>query len=126
MRTLTAAMTRARRSTGAQACTAANDGTMNSPPATARPQKATSSASPAGEASSAAGPTGSAPGEITEAMEAIASANSPISSAPIGTSARFGRPWLARAASTEPTAMPTVKTARQSVTTPFAAADDCP
>ncbi len=91
---------------------------MNRPPATARPQKATSRASPAGDASTAAGPIGSGPGEITEAMEAMARANRPISRAPIGTSARFGRPWLARAASTEPTAMPTVNTARQSVTTP--------
>ena len=45
-------------------------------------------------------------------------ANSPISTAPRGTSPRFGWPWLARAATVEPTAMPTVNTARHMVTTP--------
>ena len=42
----------------------------------------------------------------------------PITMAPIGTSARFGRTWLSCAATSEPAAMPIANTARQTVTTP--------
>ncbi len=54
---------------------------------------------------------------------ARSSENRPISSAPIGTSARLGRVLLARAASAEPTAMPTVNTTSATIDDALVAAD---
>ena len=51
--TLTPAMTRARRSAPAQACTAAKVGTMNRPPAIARPARSIAKRMPRPEPNSA-------------------------------------------------------------------------
>jgi hypothetical protein len=116
--TLTEATTRARASAGDQACTAANAGTMNRPPAIASPPSAASSARPLTVPSTAAGPAVSAPGASRPVSRAMARAKTPIIAAPRGTSDRFGVPDDAHAASADPAAMPTTNTVRHKVTTP--------
>ncbi len=115
--TLQAAITRARWSIGAQLWTAANDGTMNRPPAADRPNSAKPMCRPHGEAMN--WPTvvlASADAAGTEATAQPRSRqNTPISRAAIGTRARFGRSLLACAAIAEPTAMPRVKISSEMV-----------
>src|SRR6185437_14641989 len=56
LRILTAAIVRARRSAPLQACTAAKAGTMNRPPAIARPHRSIAARSPRLDANTTAGP----------------------------------------------------------------------
>ncbi|MEY9517920.1 hypothetical protein ABIF16_008651 [Bradyrhizobium elkanii] len=60
----------------------------------------------------------SLPSEVVAIAQARSRPTTPITMAPIGTSARFGRTWLSCAANSEPAAMPIANTARHSVTTP--------
>ena len=113
---LVVATTRARRSAGAQAWTAANEGTMNSPPAAARPNRSTTRRMPCQVVTRSA--TASLRGlvAVVPISQARSSPNTPMNRAPTGTTPRLGLSLEARAARPEPTAMPTTKTIRQAVT----------
>ncbi len=115
--TFTAATTRALLWGGAQACTAANDGTMKRPPAAARAKRSKANRRPDAVARSSPGVISAAPGTNPEVTQARSRLNSPIRTAPIGTKARFGRRWLALAAATDPAAIPSVKRTSPKVTT---------
>ena len=77
LRTLTAATTRARRSAPAQACTAANDGTMNRPPAMARPARSIAMRKPRPEDRTAPMPAGVAAGCAPSVAQPRSSAKTP-------------------------------------------------
>jgi hypothetical protein len=111
--TLTAAITRARRPGSAQAWTAAKDGTMNSPPAVARPNRSMVRRQPSGLVIRAAGRASTV---ALSTAKARSKPNSAMAAAPIGTTPRLGRNLLARAARNEPVAMPSTKSTRQVVT----------
>ena len=122
----TAAITRARRSIGAQACTAANDGTMNRPPADDRPNRAKPACagrSRRGDELRRRRSCVGGRGRADATAQARSRQNTPIRKAPIGTSARFGRSLLACAATAEPTAMPIVKISSAERHDAFGAAD---
>jgi len=80
-------------------------------------EKSRSMCTPANEVAKAAAVT-SVPCAACPIAQARSSPMIPITMAPIGTSARFGRTWLSWAANSEPAAMPMANTARHSVTTP--------
>ena len=115
--TLPAAITRARSDGADHACTAAKDGTTNRPPPNANRKKSASMRMPAKDAVKAAAVT-SVPCTVLPMAQERSRPTMPITMAPIGTSARFGRTWLSCAANSEPAAMPIANTARQTVTTP--------
>ncbi len=118
-----AAMTRARRSGAAHAWTAAKDGTTNIPPPIAMPKRSTRILTPFADAANSHGEMCD-PLVTPCALQASASMNAAIMKPPIGTTARLGLKWLARAARPEPTATPTANRTRQSVKTVLGAADD--
>ena len=116
--TLTAAMTRARRSAPAQACTAAKDGTMNRPPAIARPAKSIAMRKPSDQAKKARAPTGGIDGaaRVDRVGEVEREGAHEERADRRRQAARCGR---ARARRRGPSrrAMPTEKTASSTVTT---------
>jgi hypothetical protein len=115
--TLQAATTRARRSAPAHAWMAANDGTMNRPPEMASPARSMTMRSPCGVASSAPTPIGLVAGVSECVAQPRSSANRPSSTAPIAVGSRTMRPADIQAASPEPTAIATVKIAKNTVPT---------
>ena len=116
--TLTAATTRARRSAPAQACTAANVGTMNRPPAIASPARSSANRMPrpAPNIGEIAGKTGGS-AQAPQVDQPRSIANTPSSTAPISVGSRMMRPAASQAARPEPIAIEIEKIARQAVTT---------
>src|SRR6516225_7708253 len=115
--TLTAAMTRARRSAPAQACTAAKVGTMKRPPAMASPARSTAKRILRADVNIAKYPEMEALAETPRVDQPRSAANTPSSTAPMTVGSRTSRPAQSQAASPEPSATETVKIARQVVTT---------
>src|SRR3984893_11299885 len=115
--TLTAAMTRARRSAPAHACTAANVGTMKSPPATARPARSMAKRMLRADEKIAKYPEMVALADTPSVDQPRSTANTPSSTAPMTAGSRIMRPAASQAARPEPSATETVKMARQLVTT---------
>jgi hypothetical protein len=88
--TLPAAITRARSAAADQAWTAAKDGTTNSPPPKANTAKSASIRNPANDVAKAIGET-SVPRTVCAIARARSRPTTPMTMAPIGTSARLGR-----------------------------------
>ena len=110
--TFTAATTRARRSSGAQACTAAKVGTTRKAPAIARPARSMATRmvlSPAKKAPSVSAWTVACMPQIAQARSRP---NSAISAVPTGAGSSTMRPCDIQAAMAEPMATATAKTAR--------------
>ena len=116
--TLTAAITRARRSAPAQACTAENAGTMNRPPAIARPARSDRDAQTRAEAEDRRDAGGEpSPARRPQVAQPRSSENRPSRTAPIRVGNRTMRPGASQAARPEPIAIEIEKMARQTVTT---------
>jgi len=97
-----AAIVRARRSAPLQACTAAKAGTMNRPPAIARPHRSIAARSPRLDASTTAGPCGAFAGIAPRVAKPRSSANAPNRTAPASVGPRTMRPRAIAAARPEP------------------------
>ena len=111
--TLTAAITRARRSAPAQACTAEKVGTMKRPPAMARPAMSMAMRKPRAEPNTLPMPAiAVAGGAAPNVAQPVSSAKTASSTAPISVGSRMMRPCASQAARPEPMAMATEKMAR--------------
>ena len=115
--TLTPAITRARRSTPAQDCTAANTGTMNRPPAMARPARSIPIRTPRTDPKTSAMPRPCSAGTRPQVAKPRSNEKMPSRTAPSTVGSRMMRPAASHAARPEPTAMAIAKMARQSVAT---------
>ena len=114
--TLAAATTRARRSSGAQAWRAVKVGTATKAPATASPARSTATRIVPGWARKAPSVAAVSAASSPQIVRARSKPKSAISAAPAGAGSRTMRPADIQAATPEPTAIETAKTARQAVT----------
>ncbi|ODN68710.1 hypothetical protein A6302_03993 [Methylobrevis pamukkalensis] len=112
LRMLTAAITRAREASGAQDWMAANEGTMNRPPATARIVRSIPTAQATGWAKKAARPMSVPVGSSPQSVKPRCSEARPISTEATGTGKRTIRPLHSHEASAEPRPMATANSVR--------------